>query len=87
MDRLVLRATPQGDERECVACGFSDRISDSGGEPQDLSLLPAGKLDAIATARKVAPNVTDAAGRDRSQPVRMVEIAQKPTKTKPQKPE
>ena len=72
MDRLLLRSTAQGDERECVACGFSDRVSDHGAEPQDLSLLPAGKLDAIATTRRTAASAT-AGGNSLAQPVRIVQ--------------
>ena len=68
LDKIMVRKTPAGDERHCVACGFSDQARDLVDEAQDLTLLPAGKLDAIATARRVGTGSID----ESQQPVRII---------------
>lgn len=68
MDTIVLHRAPEGDERECVACDFSDKVADLADDAQDLALLPAGKLDATATGRKTTGSVQE----EVSRPVRFV---------------
>ncbi|MCP5169493.1 MAG: YheV family putative metal-binding protein [Hahellaceae bacterium] len=53
MDRMVMFTDEQGTHRECVSCGFSDKLSDLE-SPQELATR-VNQVDAPAPAPEVVP--------------------------------